>query len=89
MMIIFLVGSCMTFPILFPVNGTHSKIRKNLIVATGGGGQTGLDILSFANIGPNKNRYFAQVFVGWLFIGIYSRLRLRTDTSFHSLVPYS
>jgi calcium permeable stress-gated cation channel len=48
----------------------HSKIRKNLIVATGGGGQTGLDILSFANIGPDKNRYFAQVFVGWLFIGI-------------------
>ena len=40
-----------------------------LTVATGGGGQTGLDILGFSNISVNKDRYFAQVFVGWLFIG--------------------
>jgi hypothetical protein len=32
-----------------------------------------LDILSFANIGPDKNRYFAQVFVGWLFLGIINQ----------------
>src|SRR5277367_1342403 len=41
-----------------------------LTIATGGGGQTGLDILSFSNISAaNKNRYYAQVFVGWLFLG--------------------
>jgi hypothetical protein len=39
-------------------------------LATGGGGQTGLDILSFSNISGGKDRYFAQVFVGWLFLGI-------------------
>jgi hypothetical protein len=28
-----------------------------------------LDILSFSNIAGNKNRYFAHVFIGWIFIG--------------------
>jgi calcium permeable stress-gated cation channel len=39
-----------------------------LTIATGGGGQTGLDILSFSNIAGNKNRYFAHVFIGWIYI---------------------
>src|SRR6202035_1562003 len=37
-------------------------------IATGGGGQTGLDVISFSNIAGNKNRYFAHVFIGWIFI---------------------
>jgi hypothetical protein len=39
-----------------------------LTIATGGGGQTGLDVISFSNIANNKNRYFAHVFIGWIFI---------------------
>ncbi|KIX08416.1 uncharacterized protein Z518_03072 [Rhinocladiella mackenziei CBS 650.93] len=50
------VGCCITWPVLFPVN------------ATGGGGQEQLNILSFANI-QDKNRYFAHVFIAWIFIG--------------------
>jgi hypothetical protein len=54
--IICFVGACLTFPVLFPVN------------ATGDGGQIQFDLLSFSNIGPGqKNRYYAHVFIGWLF----------------------
>jgi len=54
--IICFIGCCCTMPVLFPVN------------ATGGGGQEQLDLLSFSNIGANgKNRYYAHVFVGWIF----------------------
>src|SRR5271170_8338632 len=50
------------------VSNRHCAI---LTIATGGGGQTGLDILSFSNVSAaNKNRYYAHVFVGWLFLGI-------------------
>jgi len=50
------IGCVITWPILFPVN------------ATGGGGQKQLDILSFSNIGKaGKNRYYAHVFLGWIF----------------------
>jgi len=56
MALICFVGSCLTFPILFPVN------------ATGGGGQEQFDLLSFSNISDSqKNRYYAHVFVGWIF----------------------
>jgi hypothetical protein len=54
--VICFVGCLITWPVLFPVN------------ATGGGGQTGLDLLSFSNIKPGA-RYFAQVFVAWAFLG--------------------
>jgi calcium permeable stress-gated cation channel len=54
--VICLVGCLITWPILFPVN------------ATGGGGQTQLNILSFSNI-KDKNRYLASTFVAWVFIG--------------------
>jgi hypothetical protein len=49
------VGCLVTWPVLFPVN------------ATGGGGQEGLDILSFSNVlqGP---RYYAQALVAWVFL---------------------
>lgn len=51
-----LVGCCITWPVLFPVN------------ATGQGGQKQLNILSFSNI-EDKNRYYAHTFIAWIFIG--------------------
>ncbi|KAK9366497.1 hypothetical protein V1509DRAFT_629647 [Lipomyces kononenkoae] len=50
------VGIIILWPILLPVN------------ATGGGGQTGLDLLSFANI-ANQKRYYAAVFLCWIYFG--------------------
>ncbi|KAJ5757788.1 uncharacterized protein N7511_006482 [Penicillium nucicola] len=51
------VGCCMTFPVLWPVN------------ATGGGGQTQLNLLSISNIGENSyGRYFAHCFISWIFV---------------------
>jgi calcium permeable stress-gated cation channel len=54
--VICLVGCLITWPILFPIN------------ATGGGGQTQLNILSFSNV-KDKNRYLAHTFVAWILIG--------------------
>ncbi|KAK9448567.1 uncharacterized protein V1518DRAFT_394340 [Limtongia smithiae] len=51
------VGIVVLFPILLPVN------------ATGGAGQTGLDILSFTNV-SNQKRYYAHVFLLWIYFGI-------------------
>ena len=50
------VGCCITWPILFPVN------------ATGGAGHKQLDVVSFSNV-VNKNRYYAPLFVSWIFFG--------------------
>ncbi|KAK0714898.1 hypothetical protein B0H67DRAFT_553526 [Lasiosphaeris hirsuta] len=61
------VGCCITWPVLFPVN------------ATGGGGQQQLDILSYSNI-DNKtqvNRYYAHVFVCWVYFGFIMYLIMR------------
>lgn len=49
-------GCCFIFPILFPIN------------ITGGGGQQGLDILTFSNC-SKKERYYAHAFVAWVFFG--------------------
>jgi hypothetical protein len=49
------VGCLITWPVLFPVN------------ITGGGGQEGLDILTFSNVQPGP-RYYAQTFVAWAFL---------------------
>jgi hypothetical protein len=55
--ILLFVGCCMTFPVLWPVN------------ATGGGGQTQLNMLSISNIGKNSYaRYFAHCFISWIFV---------------------
>lgn len=53
------VGCCITWPILFPVN------------ATGGAGQSQLDILSYSNIdqATESNRYYAHALVAWAFLG--------------------
>jgi hypothetical protein len=50
------VGAILTWPVLFPVN------------ATGGGGESGLNILSFSNV-ENQVRYFAQALMAWVFFG--------------------
>jgi calcium permeable stress-gated cation channel len=59
LVVICFVGSCITWPVLFPVN------------ATGGGGGQELDLLAFTNIDTDtssgKNRFYAHVFIGWLF----------------------
>ncbi|KAM0273964.1 hypothetical protein ACHAQH_008084 [Verticillium albo-atrum] len=56
-----LVGLFITWPILFPVN------------ATGGNGQTELNILSIANVSidtaSSRNRLFAHAFVGAIYYG--------------------
>ncbi|KAL9004971.1 MAG: hypothetical protein Q9188_002219 [Gyalolechia gomerana] len=51
-----LVGCCITWPVLFPIN------------ITGKGGQKELDLLSFGNV-VDKNRYYAHVFIAWIFFG--------------------
>lgn len=56
------VGCCITFPILFPVN------------ATGGGGKQQLDLISFSNVSKH-NRYYAHVFVAWVYLGERSQGR--------------
>lgn len=48
------LGCCFVYPILFPIN------------ITGGGGQEGLDILSFSNC-EKKQRYYAHALVAWVF----------------------
>ncbi|CAI6336929.1 unnamed protein product [Periconia digitata] len=57
MLVFMSFGGCIiTWPVLFPVN------------ATGGGGESGLDILSFSNVN-NPTRYFAHALIGWVFFG--------------------
>ncbi|KAI4198254.1 MAG: hypothetical protein LQ348_002046 [Seirophora lacunosa] len=50
-----LVGCLITWPVLFPIN------------ITGGGGLIELDILTFGNV-VDKNRYYAHVFIAWIFL---------------------
>lgn len=52
-----LVGCVILLPILLPVN------------ATNGAGLSGFDLLAFANV-TNENRYFAHVFLSWIFFGL-------------------
>ncbi|KAI9800280.1 MAG: Transmembrane protein 63C [Piccolia ochrophora] len=52
------VGCLITWPVLFPIN------------ITGGGSAQQLDLLSMSNIAESQNnRYFAHVFVSWIFFG--------------------
>jgi hypothetical protein len=66
--VICLVGCVITWPILFPVN------------ATGGGGKSQLDILSFGNVTTGANpRYYAHTFVAWLYLGTYHLPSLKLE----------
>ncbi|KAL8654494.1 MAG: hypothetical protein Q9210_001468 [Variospora velana] len=51
-----LVGCFITWPVLFPIN------------ITGKGGMKELDLLTFGNV-VDKNRYYAHVFIAWIFLG--------------------
>ena len=53
--IICAVGTCLTWPILFPVN------------ATGGGGASQLDKIAFGNI-DNPKKLYAHAIVAWVFL---------------------
>jgi hypothetical protein len=57
--IISFVSLCITWPILFPVN------------ATGGGGQSQLEILSYSNVSVDQspNYFYAHAFVAWAVYG--------------------
>jgi len=67
--VITFVGCLITWPILFPVN------------ITGGGGQTELNMLSYANVdnstAQGRYRYLAHVFASWLFYGFVMYLIFR------------
>ncbi|KAK4192413.1 hypothetical protein QBC35DRAFT_483687 [Podospora australis] len=66
-LILCFVGCLITWPILFPVN------------ATGGAGQTQLNVLSYANINQETqyNRYYAHAFVCWIYFGFVMYLIMR------------
>lgn len=50
------LGCILLWPILFPVNITNGNHKKQL------------DMLTFGNV-RDKNRYFAHVFLSWIFFG--------------------
>ncbi|ABN64633.1 predicted protein [Scheffersomyces stipitis CBS 6054] len=52
---VFLVGM-LTWTVLLPINATNGK------------GATGLDQLAISNV-KDRNRYYAHVFIGWVFYG--------------------
>jgi hypothetical protein len=62
------VGACLTFSVLFPVNATCH------------GMQSQSDLHSFSNINKDypgeKNRYYAHVFIGWIFFSEWTKLRI-------------
>jgi len=66
-LVICLVGCCITWPVLFPVN------------ATGGGTLGQLDILTYGNVNQKtqKNRYYAHALVGWVYFGFVMYLIMR------------
>jgi len=71
--VIMFVGSCITWPILFP------------IYITGGNGGEQLDMLSMSNVNkknPSGYRYFATCIVGWIFFGFVLLLVTR-ETIFY------
>jgi hypothetical protein len=69
------VGCCITWPILFPVN------------ITGGAGQSQLNLLSYANIDKNtqSNRFYAHVFVSWIFYGFVMYMVVRESIYYVNL----
>ena len=56
-MILCILGCCLTWPVLFPVN------------ATGGGGASQLDKIAFGNV-ADKTRLYAHAVVAWVFCGL-------------------
>ncbi|KAF2973568.1 hypothetical protein GQX73_g61 [Xylaria multiplex] len=69
------VGCCITWPVLFPVN------------ITGGGGQTELNLLSYSNVNKDTqhNRYYAHVFIAWIFYGFVMYMVVRESIFYINL----
>ncbi|CAJ2513631.1 Uu.00g017500.m01.CDS01 [Anthostomella pinea] len=69
------VGCCLLWPVLFPVN------------ITGGGSATQVDLLSYANINKDtqSNRYYAHVFMSWIFYGFVMYMVLRESIYYVNL----
>ncbi|CAI4050859.1 Phm7p SKDI_15G0750 [Saccharomyces kudriavzevii IFO 1802] len=53
------MGCLIILPILLPVNATSGNNLK------------GFDLLSFSNV-SNKNRFYAHVFLSWIFFGMFT-----------------
>ncbi|KAI0490178.1 hypothetical protein F4859DRAFT_463909 [Xylaria cf. heliscus] len=75
LIVICFVGCCITWPVLFPVN------------ITGGGGQSQLDLLSYSNVDKDTqyNRYYAHVFVSWIFYGFVMYMVVRESIMYVNL----
>ncbi|KAJ2992785.1 hypothetical protein NUW58_g2049 [Xylaria curta] len=75
LIVICFVGCCITWPVLFPVN------------ITGGGGTSQLNLLSFANVNKDTqyNRYYAHVFVSWIFYGFVMYMVVRESIVYINL----
>ncbi|KAI1298807.1 hypothetical protein F5Y03DRAFT_258093 [Xylaria venustula] len=75
LIVICFVGCCITWPVLFPVN------------ATGGGGQSQLNLLSYANVNKDTqyNRYYAHVFIAWIFYGFVMYMVVRESILYINL----
>ncbi|KAI1342365.1 DUF221-domain-containing protein [Xylariaceae sp. FL0016] len=73
--VICFVGCCILWPVLFPVN------------ATGGGTSTQVDLLNYSNINnkTQKNRYYAHVFMSWIFYGFVMYMVLRESIYYINL----
>lgn len=67
-----LVGCCITFPILFPIN------------ATGGAGQEQLDIISMSNV-ANPWKFFAHAGCAWIYFGFIMFLITRESVFYINL----
>ncbi|KAI0098739.1 hypothetical protein GGR51DRAFT_422046 [Nemania sp. FL0031] len=75
LVVICFVGCCITWPILFPIN------------ITGTAGKKQLDLLTYANINNSTqyNRYYAHVFVSWLFYGFVMYMVIRESILYINL----
>ncbi|KAI1172392.1 hypothetical protein F4777DRAFT_515956 [Nemania sp. FL0916] len=75
LVVICFVGCCITWPVLFPVN------------ITGGGGEIELNKLSYSNVDQKtqSNRYYAHVFVAWIYYGFVMFMIVRESILYVNL----
>ncbi|KAJ8127232.1 hypothetical protein O1611_g6404 [Lasiodiplodia mahajangana] len=75
LVVICFVGCCITWPVLFPIN------------ITGTAGKKQLDLLTYANVNNSTqyNRYYAHVFIAWLFYGFVMYMVVRESILYINL----
>ena len=66
-------GVLITWPVLMPVH------------ATGGGGQTQLNFLSFSNVANSNNRYYAHALMAWIYFGFVFYMVMRESIYYINL----